>query len=113
MATISGSSSTRGAPPNRVELWGEDGTVRLEPKAAAYTERAVDGLPAGRWTPLPVEAVDRHAAAFVERFAAAIARGAEPDVTPADGAGGAGASSTPPTARGERRRGDDCEGVAA
>jgi predicted dehydrogenase/NADPH:quinone reductase-like Zn-dependent oxidoreductase len=85
VATISGSSSTRGAPPNRVELWGEDGTVRLEPTAEAYTERAVSGLPAGRWTPLPVEGVDETRRAFVEAFAAAVARGAEPDVTPADG----------------------------
>ncbi len=67
VATISGSSSTRGAPPNRVELWGEDGTVRLEPTAEAYTERAVGGLTPGRWTPLPVEAVDRTRRAFVER----------------------------------------------
>jgi predicted dehydrogenase len=85
VATISGSASTRGGPPNRVELWGRDGTVRLEPKAEAYTERAVPGLPAGRWTPLPVEAVDRTRRTFVEQFAAALARGAEPDVTPADG----------------------------
>ena len=40
VATISGSSSTRGAPPNRVRAVGRGRHVRLEPTAEASTRSA-------------------------------------------------------------------------
>jgi 2-desacetyl-2-hydroxyethyl bacteriochlorophyllide A dehydrogenase len=89
IGSLSASASTRGAPTNRFELWGEYGTVRLEPDAAAYTERALDGVTPGTWTPLALdesEDVRLHdRRLFVERFAQAIAAGRKPDVTAADG----------------------------
>jgi predicted dehydrogenase len=89
IGTLSASASTRGAPPNRFELWGELGTVRLEPDATAYTERAVQGIDPGAWIPLGVKGVGNVDLAlrrvYVERFAAAIAADGPPDVTAADG----------------------------
>jgi predicted dehydrogenase len=85
IGSISGSASTRGAPPNRFEVWGETGTLRLEPDAAVYTERAVDGVLPGRWTPLPTATVDETRRVFVERFATAILEGRPVDVAPRDG----------------------------
>jgi predicted dehydrogenase len=84
LATLSASAATRGAPPNRFELWGEYGTVRLEPDPAIYTERAISGLTPGRWTALAPGAVDESRRTLIERFAAAILSGGTPDVTPGD-----------------------------
>jgi 2-desacetyl-2-hydroxyethyl bacteriochlorophyllide A dehydrogenase len=83
VATIVASASTPGAPPNRFELWGDDGTICLEPVPEAYTKRAVAGMAPGQWHELPPSDPDTRAA-FVERFAVAIHEGADPDVTVAD-----------------------------
>jgi predicted dehydrogenase len=85
IGTILGSASTRGNPPNRFELWGDAGTLRLEPEALIYTERAIDGLASGRWCALPVEPAVDPREVFVTRFAAAVLEGRLPDVTAADG----------------------------
>jgi len=85
IGSFSASASTRGAPPNRFELWGDEGTLRVEPKPVVYTERAIDGVATGRWAPiadLPGVDVRR---IFVERFAEAVRAGRPPDVTAADG----------------------------
>ena len=84
VGTLSGSASTRGRPPTRFELWGEHGTLRLEPDPAIYTVRAVDGIETDRWCALPAEEGDPREA-FVTRFAEAVLDGRAPDVTAADG----------------------------
>ena len=85
IGSVSASASTRGAPETRFEIWGDAGTVRLEPDAAFYTDRAVAGALPGRWASLPSAPVDETRRIFVEQFAAAVFEGREPDVTPADG----------------------------
>lgn len=87
IGALSASASTRGGSPNRFELWTEHGTIRLEPEARAYCERAGSGLEPGRWTPLSTEDEGDVRALFVERFAAAVRAGGEPDVTARDALG--------------------------
>lgn len=84
IATFAGSASTRGGPSARFEIWGDVGTLRLTPEPAIYSERALDGLVAGRWCELAPGAHADERRIFVERFAQAIADGRPPDVTPAD-----------------------------
>ena len=85
IGSFSASASTRGAPPNRFELWGDEGTLCIEPNPVVYTERAIDGVATGRWTPLAdLPGVDVRRI-FVERFAEAVQTGRPPDVTAADG----------------------------
>jgi predicted dehydrogenase/NADPH:quinone reductase-like Zn-dependent oxidoreductase len=85
IASISGSASTRGAPPSRFELWGELGTLRLEPEPALYTETALGGLNTGAWTALPGGADVDPRRVYVERFAAAVREGRPAEVSAADG----------------------------
>jgi 2-desacetyl-2-hydroxyethyl bacteriochlorophyllide A dehydrogenase len=85
VATIVGSSSSRGAPPSRFETWGDAGTVVLEPDAAIYSERAVSGLTPGRWSPLPTGGGVDVRAAFIDDFAVAVAAGRTPPVPVEDG----------------------------
>ncbi|MEA2218613.1 MAG: hypothetical protein QOJ35_1239 [Solirubrobacteraceae bacterium] len=84
VGTFSGSASTRGAPDARFEIWGDRGTLRLTPEPAIYTERALDGVVAGRWCRLAPEGHDDERRIFVERFAQAIRDGRPPDVTADD-----------------------------
>ncbi|HEV2787170.1 MAG TPA: Gfo/Idh/MocA family oxidoreductase, partial [Solirubrobacteraceae bacterium] len=84
IGTFSGSASTRGAPASRFEAWGETGTLILGPEPAIYTERAIDGVPAGEWSLLAPHARDDERRVFVERFAAAVRGGRSPDVTAHD-----------------------------
>jgi predicted dehydrogenase len=84
VGTFLGSASTRGAPSSRMELWGEHGTLQLEPEPCIYTERAVPGLLTGRWNALPKDHVDVRRV-LVERFASAVLDQREPDVTAGDG----------------------------
>ena len=84
--SLAASAGTRGAPGSRFEVWGDTGTIQLEPEARVYTERAVPGVVTGRWNALPGEAPEADSrTAFVERFAAAVLAGERPDVTAADG----------------------------
>ena len=85
VGTLLGSASTRGAPPSRFDLWGDAGSVQLEPEARLFTERAVPGALTRRWNSLPREPEVDERTVFVERFAAAALTGGEPDVTAADG----------------------------
>jgi predicted dehydrogenase len=84
VGTFLGSASTRGAPSSRVEVWGEHGTLELEPDPRIYSERAMSGLLTGRWNALPTDDVDVRTT-FVERFASAVLEQCEPDVTALDG----------------------------
>jgi predicted dehydrogenase/NADPH:quinone reductase-like Zn-dependent oxidoreductase len=84
IGTLSASASTRGAPPSRVELWGELGTLQLEPEPRVYTDVALPGVLSGRWNTLPTDPVDERTV-YVERFASAVLEGREPDVTGEDG----------------------------
>ena len=85
IGTLLGSASTRGVPPMRFDLWGDAGTVQLEPEARLFTERAIPGGLTRRWNALPREPEVDERTVFVERFAAAVLTGVEPDVTAADG----------------------------
>ncbi|MFP5362552.1 MAG: Gfo/Idh/MocA family oxidoreductase [Thermoleophilia bacterium] len=85
VGSFAASATTRGRPANRFELWGDVGTLRLSPDAAVYTERALDGIPTGRWAPLDVGAGVDLRRVFVERFVDALLSGRTPDVTAADG----------------------------
>ena len=84
--SFAGSAGTRGAPGSRFEVWGETGTIQLEPEARVYTERAVSDVVTGRWNALPGVAPELESRTlFVERFAAAVLAAERPDVTAADG----------------------------
>ena len=85
VGSLSGSASTRGAPPNRFELSGEVGTLVIEPEPAVYTERALEGVTVGRWTPIAQDPAFNSRQAYVERVASSILTGQPPDVTPVDG----------------------------
>jgi predicted dehydrogenase len=85
VGSLLASSATSGEPAGRFELWGDSGTVRLEPDPAIYSERAIDGLVPGRWCALPQEPAGNPRAQFVEQFCAAVLEGRPPDVTAADG----------------------------
>ncbi len=84
VGTLVGSASSRGIPQSRIEIWGEHGTVELGAKSRIYTERALSGLLTARWNELPGEEIDVRRI-FVERFAAAVLEGREPDVSARDG----------------------------
>ena len=84
VGTLLGSASTRGVPRSRLEVWGDVGTVQLEPEARIYTDRAVPGLVTGRWNALPTDPVNERVI-FIERFAAAVLEERSPDVTAMDG----------------------------
>jgi 2-desacetyl-2-hydroxyethyl bacteriochlorophyllide A dehydrogenase len=84
VGTFLGSASTRGAPSTRVEVWGEHGTLELEPDPRIYSERATSGLLTSRWNALPTDDVDVRTT-FVERFVAAVLEQRAPDVTALDG----------------------------
>jgi predicted dehydrogenase len=84
IGTLLGSASTRGTPSSSVEMWGDLGTLQLEPVPRIYTERLVPGLLTGRWNALPREPVDERTM-FIERFATAVLEHREPDVTGGDG----------------------------
>jgi 2-desacetyl-2-hydroxyethyl bacteriochlorophyllide A dehydrogenase len=85
VATLLGSTSTRGRPPVRMEMWGETGTIRLQPHPSAYSDRAVGGLVPGRWSRLPADDGSDLRAVFVERFAMSVASGRPPEVPASDG----------------------------
>jgi 2-desacetyl-2-hydroxyethyl bacteriochlorophyllide A dehydrogenase len=85
IGTLLGSASTRGKPGTRFEMWGEDGTIQLEPDPRLYTDRALPGVRTGRWNALPVAPAVDERRVYLERFAAAVLAGAPPDITAADG----------------------------
>ncbi|HVE69471.1 MAG TPA: Gfo/Idh/MocA family oxidoreductase [Solirubrobacteraceae bacterium] len=85
LGSIVGSASTRGAPGSRFELWGELGTLRLEPDPAVYTERAIGEVPAARWCALPPPSPADPRTLYFERFAAAVMEGRPVEVPATDG----------------------------
>jgi predicted dehydrogenase len=85
IATIFGSTSTRGRPPVHVQLWGDTGTILLQPDPMIYTERAIDGVVPGEWCSLPPDDGTDVRTVFIERFVAALAEGRPPDVPASDG----------------------------
>ena len=85
VGTMFGSASTPGAPSTTFEMWGDLGTIRLEPDATVFTERAVAGVTPGRWCALPADDGSDPRTIFVERFVDAVIAGEEPEVSAADG----------------------------
>jgi predicted dehydrogenase len=84
VATVVASATTPGAPSNRFEIWGSDGTIRLEPEPEVYTRRALAGITTGVWNQLPPPDDLDVRAVFVERFVTSVRAGTEPDVSVAD-----------------------------
>jgi predicted dehydrogenase len=85
IGSLLASASTRGSPATRFEIWGDHGTLRLEPAPSIYTERAINGLVPGRWYALPEAAMVDPRTRFVERFSTAVLEGRPPDVSATDG----------------------------
>lgn len=85
LCTFAGSASTPGKPPTRFEMWGDLGTLQLEPEPRLYTGRALPEMLLDRWNDLPTTPTVDERTTFVERFAAAVLSGRTPDVTAADG----------------------------
>jgi 2-desacetyl-2-hydroxyethyl bacteriochlorophyllide A dehydrogenase len=87
VGSLFASAAQRGFSQGRTELrfWGSDGHIQIEPEARLYTLRAIDGLRTGRWHELPGTSVRDIRAAYISRFATAVAEGRQPDITAADG----------------------------
>ena len=85
VGSVFGSSAVRGAAFSELRLWGDAGHVVLEPRARAYTLRAVEGVTPGRWHELPAPGPEDVRAVYVERFAAAARDGSPPDISGQDG----------------------------
>ena len=85
VGTFVGSSVARGATDEQLQLWGTEGHLVLSPEPRLYTLRSRRGATPSRWTALAADEAADPRAIFVSRFATAIARGDEPDVTMDDG----------------------------
>ena len=87
IGTVFGCAALRGNRSGLVELhlWGRDGHLSVEPDAQVYTVRALDGLRPARWQTFATAPVRDIRAAYFSRFASAIDREREPDVTAEDG----------------------------
>ena len=84
ICSLIGSAATRGTPPNVFRMWGEHGTVELEPAPMIYTDKAFDGIATAGWNHLHPGDEQAARRAFFERFADAIDQSREPDVSAAD-----------------------------
>jgi predicted dehydrogenase len=84
VGSVLGSASTRGTPEARFEMWGDTGTIQLEPRPQVVTERLIEGVHTGRWNLLPVAPAVDERTVFVERFVEAVLSRASPDVTVGD-----------------------------
>jgi predicted dehydrogenase/D-arabinose 1-dehydrogenase-like Zn-dependent alcohol dehydrogenase len=85
VGTVAGASAAAGSDETRLELWGVDGRVQVEPTGCAYTNRVADGVRPGRWSSLPSASPVDARVVYFSRLATAIDRGLEPEVTLADG----------------------------
>jgi predicted dehydrogenase/threonine dehydrogenase-like Zn-dependent dehydrogenase len=85
LASLVCCTAMRGARSIELRLWGRDGQIKLEPAGRIYTLRAMDGLRTSRWQPLGSPPSTAIRAAYVSRFATALAEGRPPEVTAADG----------------------------
>jgi predicted dehydrogenase len=85
VGSVIGSSAAPGSNEARLELWGMDGRVQVEPTGRTYTRRVADGLRPGRWFSLPAASQVDTRVVYFSRLATAIHQGLEPDVTLADG----------------------------
>jgi predicted dehydrogenase len=80
-----GSSAARGTTDEQLQLWGTDGHLVLSPEPRLFSLRSRPEATASRWHSLAAEEAADPRAVFVSRFATALARGVEPDVTLEDG----------------------------
>ncbi len=85
LASLFSCTAMRGASSVELRLWGSDGQVRLEPAGRIYTLRAVDGVRTSRWQPLGSSPPIAIRAAYVSRFATALAEERPPEVGGEDG----------------------------
>ena len=85
VGTFVGSSAVRGTADEQLQLWGSEGHLVLSPDPRLYSLRSRAGAQPSRWHGLAAEQAVDARAIFVSRFATAIAKGEEPDVTLADG----------------------------
>jgi predicted dehydrogenase len=84
VGSVFGCSALRGNRSGKTELhlWGRDGHVTVEPDPKVYTVRALDSVVPARWVSLRDLTQHPIRAAFVSRFATAVATGKEPDIRP-------------------------------
>jgi predicted dehydrogenase len=87
IGTLEASSGRRGmgGGGSDIQLWGSDGQILMQDTLKFYSERRVGNFRPGRWHVIEPLARRNTRAVFVSRFATAVARGDEPDVTPEDG----------------------------
>jgi predicted dehydrogenase/NADPH:quinone reductase-like Zn-dependent oxidoreductase len=80
-----GTSAARGTTDEQLQLWGTEGHLVLSPEPRLYTLISRPGATPSRWHSIAAEGTADPRAVFVSRFATALARGEEPDVTLDDG----------------------------
>jgi predicted dehydrogenase/threonine dehydrogenase-like Zn-dependent dehydrogenase len=85
VGSIAGSSAVPGVGETRLELWGTDGRVQIEPHGQVLTWRALDAVRPGRWHAVSDQSRMDTRLVYLSRLATAIDQGAEPDVTAGDG----------------------------
>jgi 2-desacetyl-2-hydroxyethyl bacteriochlorophyllide A dehydrogenase len=81
VGAVIGTTQARGSLFTQLRIWGSHGQIALEHEPRFYTLKSVDGLRTTRWQRFGrLPAVDIRAA-FVSRFASAVADGRMPDLT--------------------------------
>ncbi len=87
IGTLAASSGRRGmgGGGSDIQLWGSEGQILMQDTLRLYSERRVGGLRPGRWHVIEPGPRQNTRAVYVSRFATALARGEEPDVTSEDG----------------------------
>lgn len=86
VGSVFGCTTARGIPgTTELHVWGREGYLVVESDPRVYTTRAVAGVRPGRWQALGPLPKTNIRAVFLSRFASALDRGVEPDVSPADG----------------------------
>jgi predicted dehydrogenase len=87
VGSLMASSALRGHRGGKTELhvWGNDGYLIVEPDLQVYTSRAAaTGIRTTQWQRLAPETSVDARAVYISRFASALERGDEPDVTVGD-----------------------------
>ncbi len=86
LGTVSASSCVRGTDLMEFRLWGRDGHVSIGTPPQFYSLKVVDGNRPGRWHRFNGVAGLKHRdIEYLQRFAASVLAGEEPEITDEDG----------------------------
>jgi 2-desacetyl-2-hydroxyethyl bacteriochlorophyllide A dehydrogenase len=87
IGTLTASSARRGMGGGsaEIQLWGSEGQILMGEEMRIYSERRIGEFRPGRWHVVECPKQPNGRAVFVSRFATAVAKGEEPDVTAEDG----------------------------